>query len=1018
MSKIKYISPETADEIKKSADLYKTIDGIVSLKKSGADYVGECPMCHGKGKLKYSKKKSLYKCFSCDFGGNNSVQFVMSATGKNYNETLEYLADQFNVVIPEHPHPDKVKTVAKSNTFKNRQLHESGLDIKDVRAMELTDDGIKSMDVFESATLNEINAIVDGDDMIIHYLDLDGRRVQYKIKDDDKKLRDFYRVRWQFPESHPLKGGDICKYKTPYGASVQLYIPETLRSMYKSAGRTKRLFFTEGEKKAEKMCKHGMPAFGMPGINSLVGKNKQFPDNVLKVIERCDVKEVFLVLDSDFRDLPNTLPEDKDIAQRSKNFYYAAKNFRDWFQTLANRNIYLEVYLICGNTPEEKGIDDLLAGSLAGKERDFISELEQQINDIAKKGNSAFANFELYKISTIPDLKLLEIWNLNDRKKFCDYHAERLKKLPAFKYGNNKWRYNEDGEIELAQPLYDDEKFWMIQKKTDRGGNEYEQYSFDYVNMLKFFRNRGFYRIHTHNNNFDFIRVEGNILRIISHYEARDFAMDLAKEVCEKPVVNMLLKGGKMYFGPESISNIDYYYPQLLQPQRDSEKIFFKTKFWEISSSGIEEKEIKSIEENIWNERMKDFDATRTERLIQINRITEEYQRENKLPSSILGKFDIKFSESGEKCDYAKFLYLASNFYWEKFYNEYRAQTTALDIQQYPEEIAETNLHFMSKMCSIGYLLHQYRDKSCEKAIIGMDGKLAEVGESNGRSGKSLVGFALEHMLIQAYVNGKSDLEKEKYIWQEVTEKTENIFIDDVRVNFDFEMLFTIITGKMNVEPKGAPRFTLSGDDVPKIYLTTNHSINGDSGSMRDRQFRIAFCDFFDDDFKPRELFGKNFFDEWDANEWNLFYNFMGECLELYFVAKQNGWGINGSGLIKAPTERLERRQLRQEMSETFFCWFNDYLNIDENNVESKTGTRLNTPMERKILFDDFMEKCPSQKKFCTPQLFWKRMMKFCRYWGLRLNPVQTIDPEKPGKDKRSSVEYITIANKWFDLGD
>jgi hypothetical protein len=375
----------------------------------------------------------------------------------------------------------------------------------------------------------------------------------------------------------------------------------------------------------------------------------------------------------------------------------------------------------------------------------------------------------------------------------------------------------------------------------------------------------------------------------------------------------------------------------------------------------------------------------------------------------------VGFSALGEKCDFARFLYYTSNFYWEKFYDDHKQQTNALDIRQFPEEIADTNLHFVSKMCAIGYLLHQYRDKNCEKAIGGMDGKLSEVGESNGRSGKSLLGVALEQMLIQAYVNGKCEMDKEKYLWEEVTEKTENIFVDDIRTNFDFDILFTIITGKMVVEPKGKPRFTLSGTDVPKVYLTTNHAINGSSASIRDRQFRIAFCDFFDDDYKPRELFGKNFFDEWDGEEWNLFYNFMAECLELYFIARKNGWGINGTGLIQASTERLERRQLRQEIGEVFLNWFNDYLDVDENNIESRTGTHLNEAMERVILQNNYLDKCPSQKRFYTPQKFWKKLTQYCRYWGLRLNPAQTLDPEKPGKDKRSGTEWITIANKWFD---
>ena len=113
-----------------------------------------------------------------------------------------------------------------------------------------------------------------------------------------------------------------------------------------------------------------------------------------------------------------------------------------------------------------------------------------------------------------------------------------------------------------------------------------------------------------------------------------------------------------------------------------------------------------------------------------------------------------------------------------------------------------------SKMTAIGYLLHKYRDKSCEKAVIAMDGRLSEVGESNGRTGKSIVGFAIGEVVPQVYIGAKSkDLEHDPFLFKEVTEKTDNIFLDDVRANIDFEFFFPIITGKLMVNTKGVKRF-------------------------------------------------------------------------------------------------------------------------------------------------------------------------------------------------------------------
>ncbi|MEI6435800.1 MAG: hypothetical protein WCP32_13220 [Bacteroidota bacterium] len=65
-------------------------------------------------------------------------------------------------------------------------------------------------------------------------------------------------------------------------------------------------------------------------------------------------------------------------------------------------------------------------------------------------------------------------------------------------------------------------------------------------------------------------------------------------------------------------------------------------------------------------------------------------------------------------------------------------------------------------MTVIGYVLHKYQDKSCEKAVIAMDGRLSEVGESNGRTGKSIVGFAIGEVVPQRYI-GKLKRAKEIY---------------------------------------------------------------------------------------------------------------------------------------------------------------------------------------------------------------------------------------------------------------
>ena len=49
------------------------------------------------------------------------------------------------------------------------------------------------------------------------------------------------------------------KYRTPYGAPAFIYYPQKIRELYQKQVPIKRLFIQEGEKKAEKATKHGIP---------------------------------------------------------------------------------------------------------------------------------------------------------------------------------------------------------------------------------------------------------------------------------------------------------------------------------------------------------------------------------------------------------------------------------------------------------------------------------------------------------------------------------------------------------------------------------------------------------------------------------------------------------------------------------------------------------------------------------------------------------------------------------------
>lgn len=994
-----YINEDTKQEILAKATLEEALNKYCQTARGRNKY--ECPFC-GKP-MEYHPGKKLVKCFHCDWGTNSAATLLMESTKCTFPEALERLAADFGVVVPEKKYPArKPKAAAKAEAWYKGQLAASGLTSADVRAWLYEADGTRmQVNPFSQGTIGPDGTPCDqGDDMLIRYLDLDGHRLQYTPTLKNGRAgepRDYFRVRWQIPESHMLRDGSIGKYKSPAGSGVQLYIPERLREAYRTRRQLEALYFTEGEKKAEAVSKYVGPAFGLAGINCLVGKDKQLPEAIVRVVEACQVQKVYFIMDADWDELSKHLDPESDIRQRPQAFFSAARNFGAWFATLRNRKLFVDAYLVLGKG-EQKGVDDQLA-ALKGAEYQYGDQIKKATSAAIEGGHTDY--FDLYNITTMPEAKLQAVWHLDSIESFVGHHRKRLQEMESFRAWRNQWRLDEGGHLQLAQPLADDEQFWEVKKRKSRYGEEFEEYTFDYVNILNFLERRGYFQIkEAVTGDRQFIHVQKNRIEPTTAADIKDTVLDFARTLNNKPLLAMLYRGSTQYLGPEKMSNLSTlsFTPTLPPAEAGGQMIYFKNKYWHVTADGIEERDYAGMEYHYRREWCKPVDPQRLAgRMVCVERTDEGYS--------------IQISPDGNDCDFLRFLALTSWFSWERHLNADRKvkpgqNADCLDSDAY--------LHLLSKMTAIGYLLHHYHNPGVTKAVIAMDNSISEVGLSQGRSGKSLIGKAIEQMQQTAFFSGKTiDIADDRFVWDTVEPGTRTLFIDDVMPNFDFELLFPLITDSITVNRKGRDRFTLSGHDKPKFYITTNHVVGRENGSTRDRQFKLAFSDYFDASYKPEMEFGGQFFsDSWDQRQWSLFYNLMAECLLLYFEAQQNHWGVGGSGLIEAPSHNLELRQMRQEMTETFYNWMNDWMHLNEDNPhDTSGGARFDTAFVRSEMMISYREACTARERnYITPQRFWQRLVLWCRYHVLALNPHIPADSDgKPGHDKKNGTEYVTI---------
>ncbi|MCR5139484.1 MAG: DNA primase [Bacteroidaceae bacterium] len=976
------MTKEKIQEIRKIAEgrELEIIGDYISLTRKDAGYAGLCPRC--KAQRLYVTpldKGRLWRCESCGFKGDDIFTLMEAVTSSSYEDGLRAVASKYNICIGDgDPAPIHHESKVGGRSFCERMLKESGLTYKDVTAtVDLGNGATKpTARTFRPGTVNDKGEIVEGDDAIIEYYDLEGKPVTYERKDYKRRgtgvMSAYYRVRWQYPEAHKDKEGNSFKYKSPYGAGTPIYIPQRLRTAYQNGEEVRRLFIQEGEKKAEKACKHGILSFGISGIQNL-GYNGALPQDIVNFIRKCKVQEVVFLFDSDWNDLSHGLRVSVAAEKRPNNFFHAAKNFKEYMRGLEAYDLNVEIYI--GHTIShngDKGIDDLLAHTLKGREDELLVDIDHLMTQKVMTGTYVHVD----KVSTMKDAQLMRLWGLENVQSFAEMHLQELSLLPEFTFHGHRYRIV-NGKAELAEAFDDDEKFWEELTKADRNGNERVECQYSYVNARNFLHRHGFGRYRISDRSYEFVHLEKHFVTMVQPFDVRDYLVTFAEDNCGKLVLEMLLKGSVQYLGPDKLSMLKELKPGFLQPSRECQFFYFRDVYWRVTRSGIEEMKYNMLTHDVWADMRKDVEVTRYPSLVDFS------QDEN-------GHYTYTITPVGEMCHFLRFLENTSNFSWRKE-----------DNGQIDEaEKAEMAQHLLSKLCAIGYMSMDIKDAGVTRAVVAMDGKQSEVGESNGRSGKSLVGELMRRVTTVAYIGGKKDkLLDDQFIWDGITEKTRLVFIDDVKQNFDFEMLFPLITGDWMVNHKGGERVTLPFERSPKIYIPTNHAVVGSGSSFRDRQWIILFSDYYNETHKPIDDFGCQFFSEWEFLQWSLTWNLIAQCVQLYLTY----------GVVQAPGDRAEHRRLRQEITEGFLQWFSEYF--------SDAG-RFGVLLPR----SELQEQCRKKTEMNTsPTLFKKRFKKACEYYGWVFNPNMydqtTGKPFQFDRDGRPVTDYKKGGVEYFMVG-
>lgn len=281
----------------------------------------------------------------------------------------------------------------------------------------------------------------------------------------------------------------------------------------------------------------------------------------------------------------------------------------------------------------------------------------------------------------------------------------------------------------------------------------------------------------------------------------------------------------------------------------------------------------------------------------------------------------------------------------------------------------------------IGYLLHSFKTSANNKAIIFNDETISE--NPNGGSGKGLFWNALMQMKKVSSIDGKTFEFTKSFPYQTVSTDTQILVFDDVKKNFNFESLFSLITEGITLEYKGQDAIKLPVTKSPKILITTNYTVGGVGGSFERRKFEVELSDYFSYKHTPLDEFGHLLFDDWKEEEWLRFDNFMINCVQYYL---QNG-------LTKHDFKNLEVRKFIKNTSFEFYEWTKPDDHGRNENIE------FNERREKRVLFESFINEYPD---FRTYKLSQKRFKQWLEHYS-----------------KFYNFEYLegnSNGNRWFTI--
>ena len=568
--------------------------------------------------------------------------------------------------------------------------------------------------------------------------------------------------------------------------------------------------------------------------------------------------------------------------------------------------------------------------------------------------------------------------------------------------------------MQMAMPA----RFW---KTTENKKTGETRHSIDTACLHHFLRLNGFYALHDDNQkDTRYVKIDGYIVRSVTPKDIREFVRQwVIAEVRDLSVLNLVLDTPKLSAG--MLESIDEVTLDFTAFDAKTQLFFFPNVCVKVDGRGLEvtKKQDFKFQNYVWEENVVGHNFRQLEDFFTITRVVDE----DGLP-----KFSITINKVGSNL--MGYMVNSSRLFWRKemeqrfdkddfdgrrsYHERHRFDIAGEGLTD--EEIREQQQNLINKIFAMGYMLHHYKSPSRAWAPMAMDNKIGELGECNGRSGKSFFFKVLSLMMRTAKLSGRNPkLMDNPHVFDQVTQHTQMLLIDDCDRYLNTGLFYDNITSDMTVNPKNNQSFTIPFEESPKLAFTTNYVPADFDPSSEARLLYMVFSDYYhqrteDNDYLEsrsiRDDFGKDLFSKtYSEEEWNQDLNFILQCVKFYLSV------CDEPVKILPPMANIIYRKHKQDMGENFEDWANFYF--------SPENVHLDCFVPRINVFEDFKAH-GGRVQGMTSQRFMSKLKSFALLcpWIEELNPEEVQNAQgrivrrDPSNPNSSPVEMIYMKKK------